>query len=353
MLNIETYIYALVFFFMFLFLPLISKIARFYDFLDIPNYRKIHSIPIPPVGGIAIFVAALPIVFLLSNKDSNYLYLLLSMLTLVILGVIDDKKQLSVRIRVLTQFFSILILVVFGNLTIDNLGNIFGNGQIKMAEFSIIFTFLACIGIVNAVNLIDGVDGLATGITLPAISGVIFLSLYYNTYLENDIATLFFILLVAFLPFNLGLFGKKLKVFLGDSGSMLIGLILAFISIKSSQHSSQIDSIKPVVILWFLAIPILDTISIMIRRIIKKQSPFLPDRNHIHHIMMRCGLSDSQTFILITLISLKLTIIGIFFQIYNIQEYIIFLFFTILFIFYLLTILNIFRILKFLRKRII
>jgi UDP-GlcNAc:undecaprenyl-phosphate/decaprenyl-phosphate GlcNAc-1-phosphate transferase len=297
-----------VFLFSLIFIFIARKIAKRFGLVDEPNHRKTHQGEIPLVGGIAVFFG-ISLAFMITNEyiPHKWLYLICAGI-LVFVGVLDDRFDISVKIRATIQAIVALVMIYFAGLTLDNLGYVLGPWQIKLGPLSYLTTLLAVWAAVNAFNMVDGIDGLLGG-----LSCISFAALGILLYQNGNMALAFwcFAVIAAILPYiflNLGLLGKRYKVFMGDAGSTLIGFTIIWLLLMSTQGQQR--SIKPVTALWIIAIPLMDMIAIMYRRLRKGMSPFSPDRQHIHHLIMRSGFTSSQAFILITLAAAILAAIG-------------------------------------------
>ncbi len=296
--------------------------------VDCPDERKQHSGNIPLIGGIAIFIG-FSVTMLFNIADLNQIRgLLIATLVVVIVGVLDDFFNISFKKRFIFQIGAALVMTSLSGVILGNLGDLAGNGDIILGNWAIPFTVFAAIGMMNAINMIDGVDGLAGTTTLITIASLFLLHLFTHTV---DIKlTILMGTIIAFLWFNLR---SSQKIFMGDSGSMFLGLVIVWILIQSSQGSDAI--ISPVTALWLVGLPLIDTVAIMFRRVLKGQSPFLPDREHIHHIFQRAGYSNFAILIIVGLFSSLLAAIGIFSQLMNFPEWLMFLMFLTLFALYL------------------
>jgi len=337
--------------FSFLTLFVLRKIASRIGLVDKPTQRKTHSGEIPLVGGITICISML--VFLLIEPDaiphSALFAICITILTVV--GAIDDKYDISFKARLLIQALLSVAMMVFGDIKLVNLGNIFGAGEmITLGWASYIVTIFAVVGAINAFNMVDGIDGLLGGLSLVTFGALSFI--LFNTGL-NEIAYFCLTMIIITLPyimFNLGILGRKRKVFMGDAGSMVIGFTVVWLLLFSSQNASR-PPLAPVNALWLIAIPLIDMAAIMIRRIKKGQSPFKPDREHLHHIFQRLGLSSRQTLFAICFIAACLAGFGIIGDMNNVPENIMFYAFITCFFVYLTLISNIWRIVSLLRSR--
>ncbi|PCE67624.1 undecaprenyl-phosphate alpha-N-acetylglucosaminyl 1-phosphate transferase [Salinivibrio sp. YCSC6] len=327
---------------------LMRRFARIVGLVDKPNVRKLHSGAVPLVGGISICITLL--YFLWDNADlipHTDLYSL-SILVLVIIGALDDKFDISYKIRFFVQALLSIAMVEVGNIELSTIGNILGTGNINLGIAGYIITVFAVIGAINAFNMVDGIDGLLGGLSIVTFAGIAFMMTTVNHY---DLAYLSIAIIVAMTPyilFNLGLLGRKRKVFMGDAGSMVIGFTIVWFLLLSSQTGQQ-ASIRPVTCLWLIAIPLMDMTAIMIRRIRRGHSPFKPDREHLHHIFQRLGLSSKQTLLVICGFAALFAGFGIYGELAEISESIMFASFILCFILYATLLSYVWRITTFIR----
>ena len=337
--------YLFVFLSSFITLLVMRKIAKRIGLTDKPNVRKHHQGEVPLIGGVSIFLS-LAIGFLLFLPWSNNLtlYLICSAI-LIFIGVLDDFKDISFKFRLLIQAGISLAMILIGDHTLHNLGYLMGSETLALSGFmGGAITILAVIGAINAFNMVDGIDGLLGGlssVTFGAL-GIVFL-IDGNQYLS----TLCFLIVTAMVPyilFNLGLpFGCKFKVFMGDAGSMFIGFSVVWMLVRGTQDPSVI-AFNPVTALWLIAIPLMDMATIMIRRVRKGQSPFKPDREHLHHICQRIGLSPSLTLVVICGLATLCAFFGVWADLNGINELTMLIVFMILFVIYFTVICYIWRI---------
>jgi len=295
--------------------PLAIKI----DLLDRPCVRKCHEGAVPLVGGLAIFISFIICIFVLDLFTPALLPLLASLLIIIALGFLDDWRGLSFKIRFAFQSIAVLVVVYYSEVQLNSVGHIFGIEDLQLAWFAIPFTVFAIIGNINAFNMMDGIDGLSASLALVTLLGFFFAAGVPADILEYKMLLLLIASLCAFLLINL--FAKN-KVFMGDAGSMLIGFAISYFAIIFCQESSGLKTISPIACLWVLAIPVMDTVCIMIRRIKKGQSPFLPDREHLHHVFLRAGYSARQALVIIVIISSILASIGLVANYYQVPEWI-------------------------------
>ncbi len=292
--------------FIFVLVPYALKLG----FVDKPCIRKQHTNPTPPIGGIAIFLGMLLTLWFYDIHMPQQTAFIMATFLLVIVGAIDDHVNLNVKIRLTVQVFAALIMTEIADIKITDVGALFGNDTFHLGSFSTVLTVFAVVGGINAFNMIDGIDGLSGSSSLISIGLVALLAAFYNQPLILHISLIFIGAISAFLVFNLRIFGrKKGLIFLGDSGSTLLGYVICWLIISASQGAERI--MPPVLVLWLIAIPLFDSICIMLRRIQKGQSPFAPDREHLHHILPLKGFSVNQTLVTILTASLIMAITGI------------------------------------------
>ncbi len=321
------------------------KVAKKINLVDKPNERKHHKGAIPLVGGVSIYAAILlSSLIYLDNRFEDALYLGCGAV-LIVIGVLDDKFDISFKIRLFVQACISLAMIFVAGLSLESLGSIAGNVPVSLpAWVSYFVTVIAVIGAINAFNMVDGIDGLLGGLATVSFAalGIMFMVNGDTNLAEN--CMMFIAALIPYILLNLGIpLGQRFKIFMGDAGSMLIGFTVVWFLIRASQDV-QTDAIRPVSALWFIALPLMDMATIMTRRIRKGHSPFKPDREHLHHICQRIGLSSRLTLVFICLLASAFAGIGIAGELYNINETAMFIGFLVLFAVYFYTISHIFRI---------
>jgi len=313
-------------------ISLLRKFAISIDLVDNPNNRKPHTGSIPLIGGIAMYIA-LVVSILAAKIDLNqYNYFLLGSLIVVIVGVLDDSRNISIALRLFFQVLVAIIIVTAGNVVIVSLGDILWVSDIVLNEWAYFVTIIAIIAGMNAVNMTDGIHGLAGGNSLITFLAVVFLSKDIDWYTQSSvmISLLFCSILPLFLIHNLCLgMAKSKRVFMGDAGSMLIGFTIAWVLIDLSQGENRVFS--PVTALWLFAMPLIEMISAILRRLTSGKSPFEADLNHTHHIILRLGVREENTLILILSFSLLMAVIGILSELYGVAEWVMFFWFLLLF----------------------
>jgi len=274
---------------------------------DSPCERKLHEGKIPLIGGISIYCALL-IVYILTDSAPNGAIFLSAVTLLVFVGMIDDRSPLPIKYRLLTQIAATGIMIYFADVQYHHLGNLFNSGQVELGSIAPLFTIIAVVGTINAFNMMDGIDGLCSGVSVVALTFLLFITSSNQLSSAINVTALIFCLL-AYMIFNLQMFGKRIeKIFMGDAGSMLIGFSIAWLLAETTQAENA--PISPAMAVWVIALPLMDMGAIMIRRIMKGQSPFQADRNHLHHILLRAGFSHRKALLIMLILAAGLTGIG-------------------------------------------
>lgn len=260
-------------------------IARQVGLVDKPGARKRHREETPLVGGIAMF-GAFVITMVFNHLYVNEMLGLLSgAFLLTILGILDDYHELNVWSRFIGQTLATLIMFFLGGKSVENLGPLFGENDITLGFISLPFTIFATIGIINAINMVDGADGLAGGVSLIAFSFFVFFASLSGNRMNLVVLVTLIAVVLAFLLFNFRFPGRPCAlIFMGDAGSMFLGFALCWFAVDLSQ--GNFHAMKPVTALWILAVPLFDTVAVMVRRITNGLSPFTSDCKHLHHLLM-------------------------------------------------------------------
>ncbi|MDD5693097.1 MAG: MraY family glycosyltransferase [Patescibacteria group bacterium] len=282
--------------------PTIRKLSVRYGAIDQPGKRKVHTVPVASSGGVAIFFAFLFAVLFFNRPTPEILGFLIGATILTCFGLLDDIFDFPPATKFFGQILAALI-VIYSGVRIEFITNLVTNHgtTYNLGFLSLPFTFFWIIGITNAINFIDGLDGLAAGVSGIAAWTLGVVALMTGRY---DAAVLAFTLgaaAFAFLPYN---FSTKRKIFMGDSGSNFLGFSLAVVSIMGMvKIAAAFSMLLPIVI---LAVPIFDTLFAIIRRLISGKSPFQPDAAHLHHRIVNLGFSHRQTALIIYAVSLVL-----------------------------------------------
>jgi UDP-GlcNAc:undecaprenyl-phosphate GlcNAc-1-phosphate transferase len=294
-------------------LCILVPISKPVGLLDHPDKRKRHAFATPLVGGLAIFAGMLAGWLWLGQRFLGPAQkfddiVLATACVLVALGALDDRYQLRVSVRVVVQIVAILTVIATTGTYVHSLGVLHGY-ELKLGWLGIPFTVLAVIGLINAFNLMDGIDGLAGCLALVSTGAI---ALLMAPDMPAPLTVIVLLLAAALYPFlmaNLGLLGKKAKVFLGDSGSVVLGYVIAWTLIALSQSTPR--HISPGLVLWCVALPVMDTLAVIYRRLKRGVSPFTPDRTHIHHLLMNAGLGPRRTLVYLVGFSIVLPFVGV------------------------------------------
>ena len=319
--------------------------------VDTPCERKTHKGSVPLIGGLSIYIAfTITCVFSLDLTPFLKLFLISGGL-MVFIGVLDDKYALSVRSRIIGQVLISSILVLGVGVYIDSLGNIFYFFHLDLGKFGVLFTFIAILASINAFNMIDGIDGLLGATAIVSFVSLLIFAAIGSHILLLSLSGLMVVCLACYMPFNLGILKKKhKKIFMGDAGSMFIGFAVIVFSIIALGKNTEDSLLRPVTVLYILALPLMDMTSIMFRRIRKGQSPFKADREHIHHIFLRAGLTDRQALVFLLVVSTAIMLIGVVSELYKVPELVMLLIFLVLFLLYNCMIVHAWKIVTFVRK---
>ena len=210
-------------------------------------------------------------------------------------------------------------MIYIPHIQLSNVGDIFGFGSIDLGVLSPLITVLAVIGAINAFNMMDGIDGLLGSQAIITLSGVGLLAMQNNTAGLAYLSVAFIAALLPYVLMNLGVFGIKRKVFMGDAGSMMIGFTVIWLLLETSQVTAE-HSLRPITALWLVALPLMDMVTVMCKRILRGDSPFKPDREHLHHILQRLGLSSRQALMVISLLATSFVGFGVFGELTGISE---------------------------------
>jgi len=298
----------------FLAIPSIINVAVIKNLFDEPGERKLHSTNIPTLGGLAIFAGVVFSYTFWSAGFDNLItqYIIAAIIVMFFIGIKDDIVELTARKKFIGQLVSAVIIVLFADMRLTSLYGIFGIYEIPV-WFSVVFSIFTILVVINSYNLIDGVDGLAAGI--GAIASFTFGLWFYN-YHQIALCILSFTLfssLLAFLVYNF----SPANIFMGDTGSLIVGLILAILAINFVELSfaSLPDAFpfrsSPAMAIAILIIPLSDTFRVFMLRIMRKQSPFKADRNHMHHVLLDLGMGHRGVVLTLYLVNIGFIFIAL------------------------------------------
>ncbi|MDK2820476.1 MAG: UDP-GlcNAc:undecaprenyl-phosphate/decaprenyl-phosphate GlcNAc-phosphate transferase [Clostridia bacterium] len=278
----------------FLLTPLICRIAPRLGAVDNPDPRKVHHTPMPRLGGVAIYLGFMAAYGLLGYYDGQFMGLFYAGTFIMLVGVIDDIKSLNPKIKLIGQIIAACILVAYG-VRVEFLTNPFADLLI-LGKLAIPVTIFWIVGVTNALNLVDGLDGLAAGTSFIAAVTIAVVAWLNNEFIVATLSLALAIGILGFLPYNF----HPARIFMGDSGSMFLGFNLAALAtIGLTKSATVISLFIPVVI---LGLPILDTFFAIVRRFLNGQPIFAPDKGHLHHRLLAQGLTQRQAVGIIYLV---------------------------------------------------
>lgn len=331
-------------------LVVMTPLAHQFGLVDQPSYRKRHAGIVPLTGGVAIFVAVLVASVLTDVWMKNNPLFFTASAFIVLLGMLDDRFDLSAKGRLVCQFGVASIMAWSAQNYITSLGDIFGFGEAHLGLVGYFFTLVCVVGVINAINMIDGIDGLAGGMSLVVLSSVVVLLLHSGNGSAIMEPLVIVAAIVPFLAFNLSWKGfKGNKIFMGDAGSMFVGLTIVWLLVDHTQGPEA--SMRPITAVWLIGLPLMDMAAIMYRRARKGQSVLHPDRKHLHNIFMRAGLSSKQALLAILLLGACYCAIGIVGEIFLIPEWLMFWGFIALLFCYSLVIQNVWKLIRLYRNK--
>jgi len=276
-------------------IPMFRSLAVKFKALDHPDGRKIHETPVPRCGGIAMAIGALFPILIWVPFNGFLIALMVGAGIIVCAGIMDDIKELSCHAKFAAQCLAALVVIFYGGVKICHVGSLFP-ANIRLPDIvAVPLTLVAIVGITNAVNLSDGLDGLAGGITLLSFSCIGYLAWHSNNSSVLLISAAMSGAIFGFLRFNT----YPAALFMGDAGSQLLGFVLISISLKLTQPVSGLSPLLPLLV---LALPVLDTLTVMVSRIAKGKSPFVADKNHFHHRLMNLGFYHTESVLIIYMV---------------------------------------------------
>jgi UDP-GlcNAc:undecaprenyl-phosphate/decaprenyl-phosphate GlcNAc-1-phosphate transferase len=290
--------------------PSIIRVAHLKNILDQPNFRTIHEELTPRLGGVAIFAGFMSALTIFSNLDNGVQQLLAGCVILFFVGLKDDLISLSAMKKFMVQLLACGIVMFIADIRITSFQGIFGVGELQIG-ISYAFTFLVIIGITNAINLIDGLDGLAgTLVLIISCTFGIYFYLYGGSGYNNYASVAFCLVggTLGFLRYNF----HKASIFMGDTGSLLCGFIISVLAIQFIEMRQVVPA--PSVALGILFVPIFDTLRVFSIRIFNGRSPFIPDKNHVHHRLVAMGFSQISTVLILAAMNIVVIMFVVIFE---------------------------------------
>ncbi len=282
---------------------LLTPLAPKLRLLDYPGGRKNHPMPTPVTGGVAMVAGVVAAAVGSPVVGDGFWGFVAAAAVLIGVGILDDVYDVRWYWRILSQVVAALIMIYASGVRVAQLGPAFGLDSMALGMLSVPFTVFATVGLINAINMMDGVDGLAGALVWCALLMLGAAALYAGNGLIAGRMMILVGAVAAFLMFNLpSPWRPRARLFMGNSGSAFLGLVVAWFSFRLTQNSGH--PVNPVLALWLLPIPVMDTLVVMARRIRMRRSPFHPDRNHIHHLMLDAGVSVGRTVMLLSVFTL-------------------------------------------------
>ncbi|WP_449537824.1 glycosyltransferase family 4 protein [Ferdinandcohnia sp. Marseille-Q9671] len=271
--------------------PLVIRFAIKIGATDKPNQRKVHQKIMPRLGGLAIFLSFL-MGYLILQPESPYKWpILIGAIIIIITGFLDDIYELSPKLKLAGQLIAAFV-VIFNGVDVEMVNLPFGLGEFQLGFLTIPLTLIWIVGITNAINLIDGLDGLAAGVSSIALITISGMAIIMGDGFVLSIALLVLFSTLGFLFYNF----HPAKIFMGDTGALFLGYMIAVLSLLGFKNVTLISFIVPIII---LGVPISDTFFAIIRRLVNKQPISAPDKSHLHHCLLRLGYGHKKTVLII------------------------------------------------------
>jgi UDP-GlcNAc:undecaprenyl-phosphate GlcNAc-1-phosphate transferase len=301
------YVFIISLFTAMIMVPYLQRWAIDTGAVDIPDERKVHKRAVPRIGGVAICMAWLFSLLVYVDMTREVRGILAGSLIIFFTGFIDDLYGLTPKKKFIGQIIASLVTITVGQITIHSLGDLFGIGALAVPELlTVPFTILAVVGIINAFNLMDGLDGLAGGISVIALTALLILGYLSDNFLLISLCAALLGGVLGFLKYNV----HPARIFMGDTGSLLVGFVIAFLAVLLTQSPGA--QVQPLIPFLILGLPIVDTIRVMGSRMLQRKSPFSPDKTHVHHRFLDLGLDHRRTVTIIYSISLLLAGFAVF-----------------------------------------
>lgn len=278
--------------------------------VDVPGGRKQHAGEIPVVGGIAMFCGFTFSLLAVGQLGAVNLSLVCALALMVMVGALDDMRDLSARHKFIAQIVAALFMTSWAGNQVSQVGNLLGFGPLGLHNWAIPFTVLCVLGVINAVNMFDGLDGLAGSVCWGALVWLAVAAWMTGLDMPLLVAALLMSAVAGFLLLNLRLpWQAHARVFMGDAGSMMLGFALVWLAVDLTQGSAR--TLPPMVAVWIIALPLADMARVMLARLLRGQSPFVADRMHLHHLLIARGYSSNRVVVTMAALSIASGGIGI------------------------------------------
>ena len=316
-------------------IPKIIRISLKKGLMDVPGERSSHINKIPTLGGIALFFGIVVSTSIFASElGNNYAFFLSAITILFFVGLMDDLLVVAPDKKLYAQIISTTFIIFGSGIMINSFNGLFGIFELSY-WLGVIITYIVFVLLINAFNLIDGVDGLASGIGITISMAFIFIFYRIFDYSIGILAVSVVSVLLGFVKYNLS---KKDKIFMGDTGSMVIGFILTFMAIRFLYIAGLPTynlSTAPVLLFFIFCIPVIDTTNVIFTRLLNKKHPLKPDKNHLHHQLLNLGFNHIKTSIILITVNITFIAIGFYFRHIEINK--LFLIFLLLSISFVLT----------------
>jgi UDP-GlcNAc:undecaprenyl-phosphate/decaprenyl-phosphate GlcNAc-1-phosphate transferase len=305
-------------------------IALRFGFADKPGGRKQHHAPVPPIGGLAILPVFVAVSWLAGMDTIVPWPLAAGIASLLLMGAIDDARTVPPMIKFTIMVWTACFVVIFGEAQIADVGNLFGMGTVKLEIMSKPFTIMCLVLLMNSLNMMDGVDGLAGGFCALVVLAMLAVLAPGGAYFLT--LTILLGALAGFLLFNMRApWRKSASIFLGDAGSLCLGLLIGWFAIRLTQRGAAAP-LQPATVIWIIALPVMDAFALFIARSVRGLHPFHADRTHLHHRLQDAGLSPGKTTAIMLGIILVMALTGFTAQYFHVPPVIMFVLWMILFI---------------------
>jgi len=298
----------------------LRPIGRRFNLYDVPAGRKNHHQPVLVIGGMAMLLAFYMLTPMLDALAVPVHFLLFALFVIGCAGMIDDMHHLSSRWLFAAQITAALLIIVPGGVAVQGLGDLLGLGEIHTGPLAILFTLICMLGVINAINMVDGMDGLAGSLLFVSAGWFCVLAYISNSILLYELLLIMLGAIAGFLVFNMRFpWQPRASIFMGNTGSMSLGLLLAWFAVElCGKHNSPVSAITGV---WVIGLPLIDMARVMLARIRLGKSAFVADHMHIHHLLLALGFSVPRVVVIKASISFVLGAIGVLGWVFKVPDY--------------------------------
>lgn len=315
------------------------KLALRLGYADVPGGRKKHDVPVPPIGGLVVLPGFMLVAIAAGYGDFLTWSLIFGLTGLLLMGAIDDARPLRPLIKFAFMVWTACFVVIFGETQIGQLGNLFGFGMVELGFLSKGFTIMSLVLLMNSINMMDGVDGLAGGFCALMTFWLMLACAGAGQWVAFGALAILLGCLLAFLLFNMRApWRKSASVFMGDAGALCLGLLLGWFAIHLSIGRDA--PLAPITIVWIIAVPVMDAFGLFIARSVRGLNPFLADRRHLHHHFIDSGCSPGMTVYLILSLVAAFALVGFMAQAQGVPAYVMFYVWMVIFLLHTLAILK-------------